>query len=126
MNRKSREYYRANREKVLKRTGEWAKKNPRKRALIDHRRRARELNQLGFVSGNIESVLWKEQNGKCYYCSRKLSKLEYHHEHKIPLSRGGPHDDSNLCLSCPECNFKKGYKTEVEFRSQGGGYPRVT
>lgn len=126
LNRKNREYYQANRERVLRRTGEWAKKNRRKRALIDHRRRARALDQLGFVSDNIEDILWEEQNGKCYYCSGNLSQLGYHQEHKVPLARGGLHDDNNLCLSCPQCNFKKGYKTEEEFISQGGGYPRVT
>ena len=73
-----------------------------------------------FVSGGIEEILWKNQKGMCYYCSESLIKLGYHLEHKIPLSRAGFHDDSNLCLSCPQCNFRKGCKTEEEFCSLGG------
>jgi 5-methylcytosine-specific restriction endonuclease McrA len=117
---KNRIYYQENREKVLRRTKKWSKNNPRIRATIDHRRRARELNQLGFVSDNIEVSLWKEQKGECFYCRKRLSESNYHQEHKTPLSRGGLHDDKNLCLSCPQCNFRKGSKTEKEFRSLGG------
>jgi 5-methylcytosine-specific restriction endonuclease McrA len=118
-------YYLQNREEVIARTHNWAKLNRDKRAVIDHRRRAKKLNQLGKVSSNIEETLWKNQKGKCYYCHTSLVDIGYHQEHKTPIDRGGFHDDSNLCLSCPTCNFRKGRKTEEEFRSLGGGYPRV-
>ncbi len=117
---KSREYYQENKEKMLIRSSTWGKNNPRKRALIDHRYRAHKLDQTGLVSDGIEEILWKNQKGLCYYCSESLIELEYHLEHKAPLSKGGLHADSNLCLSCPQCNFRKGCKTEKEFCSLGG------
>lgn len=62
----------------------------------------------------IEDILWEEQKGKCFYCKSKLDI--FHVDHKIPLSRGGLHDENNLCLACPSCNLKKHAKTEEEFR----------
>lgn len=115
-----RDYYQQNRDKVLKRTKEWSKNNRDKRAVIDHRRRAKKWNQLGKVSQDIEKILWKLQDGKCYYCDASLLETGHHQEHKIPIARGGLHDDKNICLSCPQCNFRKGSKTEKEFCSLGG------
>lgn len=36
-------------------------------------------------------------------------------EHKIPRSRGGSDALSNLCLSCGECNNRKGTRTSDEY-----------
>ncbi len=35
----------------------------------------------------------------------------------VPLSRGGTNGRENLCLSCPDCNLRKGTKTVNEFLS---------
>jgi len=58
--------------------------------------------------------LWREQDGKCDYCGKKLRKL-YHVEHKTPLSRGGTHSKANICLACPKCNLSKFTMTAEEF-----------
>jgi hypothetical protein len=34
--------------------------------------------------------------------------LRFHIEHIIPQQHGGPEDESNLALACPDCNLKKG------------------
>ena len=47
---KNREYYQKNRAKVLERTKKWGKDNKGRRAVIDHRYRAKKLNQMGEVS----------------------------------------------------------------------------
>lgn len=59
------------------------------------------------------------QNFKCAYCGKDLEK--YHVDHKIPICRGGCNDKSNLAISCPSCNLRKGRKTVEEFI---GGYHR--
>lgn len=97
----------------------WNKQNPDKKKEIDRRkdikRRARKLNQVGEVSPDIEEVLWLKQEGLCYYCNASLDETGRHLEHMVPISRGGLHEDKNLCLSCPSCNWHKHTMTSEEF-----------
>lgn len=93
---------------------EYDKKRRNYKKQMEYKRRARAKNQLGNVSDDIVDVLYAEQSGRCRYCHMFL-RDSFHLEHKIPLSRGGLHDDENLCLSCPSCNLSKGVKTEKEF-----------
>lgn len=53
----------------------------------------------------------------CYYCGKSFSKtgMKKQIEHKTPVSRGGGNKNSNLCLSCYECNMGKFTKTEDEY-----------
>lgn len=39
-------------------------------------------------------------------------------DHRTPLSRGGTHADENLAGCCNDCNHKKGWLTEEEFRDR--------
>ena len=94
----------------------WRSLNGEKRKLAKHKRRALEVSALGEVSFNIEEKLLLGQSGLCMYCDKPL--IEQQLEHMIPLARGGMHDDSNLCLSCPDCNRRKHTKTAEEFMKQ--------
>ena len=48
-------------------------------------------------------------------CGRKVRKKEFHVDHIVPISKGGSEWElDNLELSCPECNLKKGTRTEPE------------
>ena len=98
----------------------WAAENRDKCRLKKHKYYAQLKRQLGEVSPDAVKSLFKEQAGKCLYCNRELQ--EYHLEHKVPISRGGLHDDKNLCLSCPTCNLRKKDKTAEEFQRILGGY----
>lgn len=126
-----RQYHLKNREKKLRYLRNWKKLNPtyqqdwnkknrdKKQAIdkkADHKRRALKRKALGHVSPDIEEVLWEKQKGICKYCPRSLDGSGFHLEHMIPLSRGGFHDDANLCLSCPECNWRKNTMTAEEFK----------
>ncbi len=51
----------------------------------------------------------KIERGICYYCGRKVPPRELTMDHKIPLSRGGRSEKSNLVPACKECNNKKKY-----------------
>lgn len=53
----------------------------------------------------------------CYYCNRKLTDDEKTVDHKLPVSRGGTNEMSNLVISCQPCNSQKKNQTEQEYRS---------
>lgn len=43
----------------------------------------------------------------CYYCRKTVVTGSIDFDHVIPLSKGGQHALSNLCVSCPDCNGSK-------------------
>lgn len=96
----------------------WRQENPEKRRALEHKRRARIKGNGGSYTVEELHDLWHKQNGFCYYCGELLYKTlnsVYHIEHKIPISKGGSNDISNIALSCAECNFRKHDKTDEEF-----------
>jgi 5-methylcytosine-specific restriction endonuclease McrA len=56
----------------------------------------------------------------CYLCLKPVEFGEDTLEHKIPLSRGGSNNKTNLDVAHRLCNLKKGQKTDKEFINQGG------
>lgn len=44
---------------------------------------------------------------KCYYCRSVVLTSQIDFDHVIPLSKGGLHCVSNLCVSCSHCNGSK-------------------
>lgn len=68
----------------------------------------------GFVDPNFtfEEFMLKytQQNGKCSYCNKEIDIYSTHVEHNIAITNGGAHSSENVFFSCPECNFKKGYR----------------
>lgn len=79
------------------------------------KRKAQKLRNGGSHTAAQLLLLRKEQNDKCHYCGKKLK--EWHQEHKVPLSRGGTDDITNMVISCPPCNWSKRDKTEEEFKT---------
>jgi 5-methylcytosine-specific restriction endonuclease McrA len=73
---------------------------------------------------NIEVVkLVYEDNIKkygvltCYLCELPIKTVKDNLEHKIPLCRGGTHEYNNLAIACQKCNYKKGKRTDEEYRN---------
>ena len=60
------------------------------------------------------AALLRRHNGKCYWCRKSYGET-YHLDHVMPLAIGGEHDITNLVVSCPTCNLKKGVKTPMEW-----------
>lgn len=75
------------------------------------------------VTGRWKPIFWKYQNGKCYYCGRKMNhpydKMNRRRgkvsppnaptwDHIIPKSKGGRNTVDNIHLVCYDCNTKKG------------------
>ena len=85
-----------------------------------HRRRARELGQLGHVSKGIKSALQKAQGNKCAFCHAAFRKVKAHLDHIVPLAKGGLHDDTNLQVLCQRCNNRKKDKDPIAFARENG------
>ena len=54
----------------------------------------------------------------CYLCELPVPFKKDHLEHKMPLSRGGTNEYSNLAIACQRCNNKKFNKTEAEYKQE--------
>lgn len=59
-------------------------------------------------------TLYKRDNNTCQYCGIKPGTAELSVDHIIPKSKGGKTDWENVCLSCTDCNRKKGDKTMAQ------------
>ena len=51
---------------------------------------------------------------QCAYCKVSLPN-KFDVDHIVPLSRGGKHELTNLCLACQQCNRSKGKKLISEW-----------
>lgn len=68
------------------------------------------------------SRIFERDGGHCWYCGLDLTSFErgsdcVQVDHVLPKSKGGTNADSNLVLSCRDCNYGKKTKTLEEFRS---------
>ena len=61
-----------------------------------------------------------EQEGRCAICGEAIpqGKAESHIDHKVPSSRGGNDDGSNIQAVCARCNRRKGVRTQDEMLAQ--------
>ena len=51
--------------------------------------------------------IYRKTKGHCYLCGDFVDFDSYEIEHKVPLSKGGTNDLSNLFCSCHTCNLIK-------------------
>lgn len=63
----------------------------------------------------IKEQIFKRDNYTCYYCGKTNLETKLVVDHKMPTSRGGTHEFTNLITACSKCNTLKGYKTDKEF-----------
>jgi 5-methylcytosine-specific restriction endonuclease McrA len=78
--------------------------------------KARVLGREGTLTAQDIENQYKIQNGKCFYCLRKLGELEFVIDHKIPFARGGLNEPANIVCACASCNSRKNVKTPEEFK----------
>ena len=59
--------------------------------------------------------IWIEQNRKCFYCNKTISRAELTADHIIPICKTKYHSSKNIVVACQDCNEKKDCKTVEEF-----------
>jgi 5-methylcytosine-specific restriction endonuclease McrA len=109
-----------NRERINREHRQWRNENADKvrpqRVAHQAKRRAKAQMTGGSFTRHDTAKLLSAQKRRCWWCSEKLTA--YHVDHRIPLSKGGSNDVSNLVISCPSCNLKKSAKLPWEFTSR--------
>jgi 5-methylcytosine-specific restriction endonuclease McrA len=61
-------------------------------------------------SSPIFRRLYSAQDGKCFYCNKKMltnQMTDITRDHLVPLSKRGSKSGKNIVLACFECNSKK-------------------
>lgn len=112
----AREHHQANREKHTEQMREYKKTLAGKSAFKAARARirAKKLDADGIILAEDVFTQYERQEGKCFYCG-KIVGLEFHLDHKIPLSRGGSNNLSNVVITCAWCNLHKRTKLPHEW-----------
>ena len=108
-------YYRRHRDRMLAQSAEYHRNNPEVGKASGHNYRARRAAAEGSFTAAQWRALVEAYGGRCAYCGR-VAPLEP--EHKIPLSRGGTNDISNIVPACRNCNAKKHKLNDEEFRQR--------
>lgn len=116
-------HYEANRERMVREAGEWAKKNPARRRAISlaYKARRRAIERAG-MSGREFAVWLDGRNKVCHWCAIECTE-SYHVDHVMPLSKGGAHEAWNLVISCKPCNQRKSNKHPLDWLSEIGYNP---
>ena len=85
-----------------------------RRALAEHRRRAR-ADGVTLPYGLAELLQLAGGTVQCGYCRLPVG-FDFQVDHRTPTARGGKHALGNLAVCCRTCNERKGRLTEAEFR----------
>jgi hypothetical protein len=65
----------------------------------------------GFSDEQRAAIFWRDK-GKCRSCGKMCDQNDFHADHIKPYTDGGPTKISNGQLLCPDCNRKKGSKSQ--------------
>lgn len=113
-----RAYWASNRDHLLEYHRQYHKEHPEYRKAQKSRRRSLEYAGNGSFSHADVRMLFHSQNGRCWWCGKRIKDKRYHVDHRIPLVRGGTNNPENLCISCPDCNLQKGAKLPQEWNGR--------
>lgn len=87
-----------------------------RRALQDHRRRARADGQtLDYTAEDLERLV--REAPVCPYCKNVIVPAAVTFDHLVPTARGGRHLLANLTPCCQPCNERKGQLSADEYRA---------
>lgn len=107
------EWKRRNREKVNAQNRRWTQAHPEVIAERNARRRALRNGAGDATLTNAEWLaICEAQDGRCFYCEVETKLTQ---DHKIPLTRGGPHTAENVVGACQPCNSRKRDRTTDEY-----------
>ena len=119
LNAKSAYWYVKNSAKRCAVAAAWRAANVEATRLYKQNRREKQRGNGGKLSRGLVEKLFALQKGKCPCCKRPLGE-GYHLDHKMPVSLGGAHEDSNMQLLTATCNMQKNAKHPVDFMQSRG------
>lgn len=111
-------WYEEHKERKAVVANQWRENNPDKVRAKNTRRRTRNQNGAGDVSGNDIAAIRAAQTDKqgrliCWRCCKPITGKP-HLDHWIPLAKGGTNDPGNLHYMHAKCNLSKGAKLPHE------------
>jgi len=59
------------------------------------------------MQNRVRFEIFKRDNFTCQYCGSNAPTVRLQIDHKVPLSKGGTDETSNLITSCSKCNYGK-------------------
>lgn len=59
----------------------------------------------------VKTRLYRANGGRCAFCLKEAPFHKMTLDHKVPKSRGGSDEESNLTVACRSCNASKGNRT---------------
>ena len=98
---------------------EWLKANPEAKRIYTQNRAAKKRENGGTLSMNLAAKLFELQQGMCPCCNQPLGD-NYHMDHIMPISLGGPNIDSNIQLLKQQCNLQKSSQHPIDFMQSKG------
>jgi len=93
---------------------QWLSENPERKKAIGQNRRSLEIGAEGTFTAEELAEIHESQGYCCAFCGVD-TKVSFHVDHIIPLSRGGSNWPSNLQVLCAPCNLRKSDKTPEEY-----------
>jgi formylmethanofuran dehydrogenase subunit E len=113
-------------EEAQDKTLRWRRDNPEAFRLSQrvHENKRRALKKNSKTSFRTEDVMlqMRAQTDKrgivhCWWCNAPLDD-HYHIDHRIPITKGGSNDASNIVLVHPRCNMSKSDKMPWEWNGR--------
>lgn len=95
------------------------KQNPDSARTASRNRKARLKGAEGRHTRDDIDRLYVLQKGRCAICFTAL-RGKFEIDHRMPLSRGGSNDPSNLQLACKPCNLRKRAKDPIAYAQEIG------
>lgn len=109
------------RARLIKKRADWSRKNPdrvkehtktwreaNRARLRDDSRAARAKAVGAFVERTVESEVFDTCGGICGICGLFVDPQAWDVDHIVPFAHGGTHQASNVQVSHPACNARKG------------------
>jgi len=114
-----RSWYLANKQRHMKYTRRWRRKNTeayqRMSTAQNAARRARLLGAPGRYSARDIRDILERQGHRCFWCDCDISRGKHTIDHYMPLSRGGSNWPDNIVCACASCNGRKWARHPLEF-----------
>jgi hypothetical protein len=88
------------------------------RAVGSHAHRAAAYGVSCVLSSSELKAWFAEQEKRCFWCG--VSEADWHIDHFMPMSKGGPHHPDNLVISCAKCNLSKNASDPIVFADRFG------